>query len=224
MLRTGVVDQTCLGLDLVQESRRSDEADLLERVQGGDRSAFETLVVRYQSSIYGLLCRLIEDPEEARDLAQETFLKAYQHVGEFRGEANLKTWLYRIAINQASNHHRWWIRRRRNRIVSMDEGADGDVGPWAERIVDEQPDPEQALMAHERVQQVARALTKVKEPYRTAVVLRDIEEMAYEEIAEVWRVSIGTVKSRIARGRELLRQELMQTDRTVVVSCSSSDD
>jgi RNA polymerase sigma-70 factor (ECF subfamily) len=79
-------------------------------------------------------------------------------------------------------------------------------------------------MAHERVQQVARALTKVKEPYRTAVVLRDIEEMAYEEIAEVWRVSIGTVKSRIARGRELLRQELMQTDRTVVVSCSSSDD
>jgi RNA polymerase sigma-70 factor (ECF subfamily) len=210
MIHAGVADRPCFGYEVVEESSRTNESELVERLRAGDQSAFEALVVHYQSSVYGLLCRLIEDVEEARDLAQETFLKAYQHIDRFRGEANLKTWLYSIAIHQASNYRRWWVRRRRNQTVSIDGHADMETAPLAERLVDDQLDPEQTLMARERAQQITRALAKVKEPYRTALILRDIEEMTYEDIAAAWQVSIGTVKSRIARGREMLRQECVR--------------
>lgn len=194
----------------------SDDCLLLERLRSGDRLAFEHLVLTYQSAVYGLIYRLIGDAEEARDLAQETFLRVYQKIGQFRGESSLRTWIYRIALRQAANHRRWWLRRRRHRTISLDEPGDGDHPPVSQTLADARPTCEAVLLDREREEQLERALSRVKPAYRSAVILRDVEGCSYEEIAQILRVSLGTVKSRIARGREILRQELTNLEARLV--------
>ena len=185
------------------------EDQFLERLKRGDAAAFEQLVAERTGDIYGLLFRLTGDAEEARDLAQETFLRAFQAIQKFRGDADLKTWLYRIAINQARNRWRWWRRRRRDATVSLDAAVGEREQTFAARLEDRNAsDPEQETLAREREHQLRQALGGLRGAYREAVVLRDIEGLTYEEIAATLQINIGTVKSRLARGRLELRRKL----------------
>ena len=193
----------------VVEPRVQIEAQFIERLKRGDAAAFETLVNERSGEIYGLLYRLTESSEEARDLTQETFLRAFQSIGHFRGESDLRTWIYRIAINQARNKWRWWRRRRRDATVSIDAPAqDGQPSLLGTLKSDNGNNPERETLAHERERALRRALSSLKQVYREAVVMRDIEGFAYEEIAVALEISVGTVKSRLARGRQELRRKL----------------
>jgi RNA polymerase sigma-70 factor (ECF subfamily) len=191
------------------EARPQIEAQFIERLKRGDAAAFETLVNERSGEIYGLLYRLTESSEEARDLTQETFLRAFQSIAHFRGESDLRTWIYRIAINQARNRWRWWRRRRRDVTVSIDAPQPNGQASLAGTLRAENgPDPETDALAHERERALRKALSSLKSVYREAVVLRDIEGFAYEEIAVALEISVGTVKSRLARGRQELRRKL----------------
>ncbi|MDQ3648928.1 MAG: sigma-70 family RNA polymerase sigma factor [Acidobacteriota bacterium] len=185
------------------------ETQFIERLRAGDAAAFDTLVNERSGDIYALLYRLTEDAEEARDLTQETFLQAFRHVARFRGDADLRTWLYRIAINQARNRRRWWRRRRRESTLSLDSSEGADERPLGERLADQRAsDPEQLTLAGERERVLMAALRTLDRTYREVVVLRDIEGLSYEEVAAAAGISIGTVKSRLSRGRAELRKKL----------------
>jgi RNA polymerase sigma-70 factor (ECF subfamily) len=193
----------------LDDSRPAAEEQFIERLRRGDAAAFEQLVNERSGEIYGLLYRLTENSEEARDLTQETFLRAFQSIGHFRGDADLKTWIYRIAINQARNRWRWWRRRHRDSTVSIDStDVDGRPTLVTALRANSSSDPEQATLARERESALRTALSSVRRVYREAVVLRDIEGFSYEEIAATLEISVGTVKSRLARGRQELRRKL----------------
>ena len=163
----------------------------------------------HSGEVYALLYRLTSDAEEARDLTQETFLRAFQSISHFRGDANLKTWIYRIAVNQARNRWRWWRRRKRDVTVSLDATGEHREQPLGATLRNNNAvDPEQETLKREREGQLHRALLGLRRSYREAVILRDIEGFSYEEIADTLQISIGTVKSRISRGRLELRREL----------------
>jgi RNA polymerase sigma-70 factor, ECF subfamily len=191
------------------ESRPTSEALFIERLRRGDSAAFETLVTERSGEIFGLLYRFTENREEARDLTQETFLRAFQSISTFRGDSDLRTWIYRIAINQARNRWRWWRRRRRDSTFSLDstpdEGRQLLIGTLK---AESTPDPEQDTLAHERERVLRKALSGLRRVYRETVILRDIEGFAYEEIAVALDISVGTVKSRLARGRQELKRKL----------------
>ncbi len=180
----------------------------IERLKNGDADAFDTLVNRYASDIYSLLLRITEDTEEAGDLTQETFLRALKSIHKFRGDAELKTWLFRIAINQSKNRFRWWKRRKREKTVSLDAPVGESETPMSETISTDYANPEEKTLQNEREKLLTDALNDLPDIFREAVILCDIEGFAYEEIAEIFEINIGTVKSRIARGREELRKIL----------------
>jgi RNA polymerase sigma-70 factor (ECF subfamily) len=191
------------------EVRAGHETHYLELLRSGDLAAFEKLVNDHSGDIYGLLYRLTEDVEEARDLTQETFLRAFQSISRFRGDADLKTWLYRIALNQARNRWRWWRRRRRDSTISID----AELGIGSETLAStlraaESSNPEIESMARERDAALQSALRLLGSSYREAVILRDIKGLSYEEIAQALEITVGTVKSRLSRGREELRKRL----------------
>ncbi len=185
------------------------EAALIARLRSGEMSAFDQLVEEYQPLVYVLTLRILHDIEDARDATQETFLKIYRHFANFRGEASLKTWICRIAINQARSTERWWRRRHRNETTSLDAPLglkdDGERSP-IDFLQSRCATPEDETLSRERGRQIERGLRQLKKDFRVAVILRDIEGLSYDEIAWVTDVSVGTVKSRIARGREMLRE------------------
>ena len=188
--------------------RPSVEIEFIERLQTGEAAAFDQLVLRYSGDVYAVLFRLTQDAEEAADLTQETFLSALKAVKKFRGEADLKTWLVRIAINESRNRFRWWKRRRREKTFSIDAPVGENETPFSETISSNCANPEETVLQREREQRLTKALSHLSEIFREAVVLCDIEGLSYEEIASALQVNIGTVKSRIARGREELRRKL----------------
>jgi len=190
------------------ELRPRAEAEFIERLRRGEGEAFEQLVTERSPEIFGLLFRLTENSEEARDLTQETFLRAFQSIGRFRGEADLRTWIYRIAINQARNRWRWWRRRRRDSTVSLDATQGQSNQTLIATLAESSENPEQQTLAHERELALRSALQRVGRAYRETVILRDIEGFSYEEIATALAINVGTVKSRLARGREELRRKL----------------
>ena len=188
---------------------RIQDGQFIERLKRGESAAFETLVNERSGEIYGLLYRLTENPEEARDLTQETFLRAFQSIRSFRGDSDLRTWIYRIAINQALNRWRWWRRRRRDSTVSIDStDENGKPALVATLKAENVQSPEQDTLAHERERILRNALKGLRRVYRETVILRDIEGFAYDEIAVALDISVGTVKSRLARGRQELRSKL----------------
>lgn len=192
-----------------EEVRPNAEVQFIERLRQGDAAAFEKLVADRSGEIYGLLFRLTENSEEARDLTQETFLRAFQSISQFRGESDLRTWIYRIAINQARNRWRWWKRRRRDITVSLDATTEDGKHSLLESLkLDSGRDPERDAIAHERERVLRKGLSGLRRAYRETVILRDIEGFAYEEIAVALSINVGTVKSRLARGREELRRKL----------------
>jgi RNA polymerase sigma-70 factor, ECF subfamily len=208
MIRAGelaaINDQTC---KTVHNAIDIEDEQLLLRLLAEERTAFEDLVNKYHGSIYNLALRLTDDKEDARDITQETFLKVYKNIKKFRGESELRTWIYRITVNQAANQQRWWRRRWRERTISIDARAN-DETPLSQSLPANGQSPEQIALASEQRRLIKLALGQVKFDFRVAVILRDIEGLSYEEIAETLEVSVGTVKSRIARGREELRQQL----------------
>jgi len=189
---------------------RAQEAAIVAELKAGSEDAYAWLIGEFHQPIYSLVYRMASDPADAADITQEVFLKVFRGMKHFQGESSLKTWIYRIAIHEASNRRRWWFRHK-SRETSM-EPAHGDAenGGFGleDLLVDDGESPFDSA-AHEEIRvRVEEELRQVPEPYRTTVILRDLEEMSYEEIAELTEVSLGTVKSRLTRGREALRQRL----------------
>jgi RNA polymerase sigma-70 factor (ECF subfamily) len=182
-----------------------DEAELVTELQGGSGDAFDWLVTHYSGSVYSLVAGMISESSDAADVTQDVFLKAFRGIRGFRRGSSLKTWLYRIAVREALNHRRWLWRHHRQQ-ASID--ADPVEGHALLEIEDESRTPFEEAASHEVQLAVQRALRGVPEVFRSAVILRDLEGMAYEEVAEVLEISVGTVKSRILRGRRLLRDIL----------------
>jgi RNA polymerase sigma-70 factor, ECF subfamily len=182
-----------------------DEAELLTELRCGSEAAFDWLVTHYHGPVYGLVAGMLADPSEAADVTQEVFLKAFRGIGGFREGSSLKTWLYRIAVREALNHRRWLWRHLREHS-SIEERSEGGVLLFDLR--DEGASPFDLLASLEIQQAVRQALGRVSEVFRAPVVLRDLEGLSYEEVAEILEISVGTVKSRILRGRRALRQML----------------
>lgn len=196
-------------LATLETARPAVENSFLDRLKSGDPAAFERLVNERSGEVYALLYRLTEDPEEARDLTQETFLSAFRHIGRFRGDADLKTWLYRIAMNHARNRWRWWRRRRKDVTVSLDDRDRTRDEPLSARLQDRTSlSPEGETLEHEREAAIRAALKTLSRSYREIVILRDLEGLSYDEIAATLEIGMGTVKSRLARGRLELRRKL----------------
>lgn len=186
----------------------SEEPVFIDKLRAGDATAFETLIDRYSGDIYALLFRLTENAEEASDLTQDTFLRALRSIKGFRGESELKTWLFRIAINESRNRFRWWKRHRRDVTISIDATIGDSDTTFADNLADRSISPEESALTREREYAISKALLAIPEIFREAVVLCDIEGMSYEETASALGLNIGTVKSRISRGREELRRRL----------------
>ena len=183
-----------------------EDLRLVDSLRDGDENAYEQLLLRFQQPVYALALRLLDDPSEAFDVVQEVFLKVFRNIGNFRGQSTLKTWIYRITVNEAHNARRWFFRHRR-REVELDTDPDATRN-WKETIPDRSRSPFDVASEREQHVMIEAALDRINPIFREAVVLRDITDLSYEEIAEVLGVSLGTVKSRILRGREALKEEL----------------
>ncbi|MGD8377433.1 MAG: sigma-70 family RNA polymerase sigma factor [Acidobacteriota bacterium] len=183
------------------------DAELVARHRRGEPGAFEDLVRTHGSSLFTLAFRLAGNREDAEDLYQEVLLKAHRSLGRFRGEASLRTWLFRIAVNASKNRARWWNRAKRGHAVSMDAVEEGGSA-LSERVSDPRPGPDGSVYGREIHVRVQRELHRLPWAQRAVVVLRDVDGMEYREIARTLGISLGTVKSRLARGRESLRTAL----------------
>jgi RNA polymerase sigma-70 factor (ECF subfamily) len=172
-------------------------------MRAADESAYETLLARFQQPVYNLAFRLLNDPGDAGDVVQEVFLKVFRNVGHFRRQSSLKTWIYRITVNEAHNQRRWFFRHR-SREVALDDEPEASY----RAVSDKERSPYDYTFDNERQVLIENALARINPLFREVVILRDIEELSYEEIADVLQISLGTVKSRIMRGREALRTEL----------------
>jgi len=182
-----------------------DESELVNELQAGSETAFDWLVTHYHGPVYNLILSMLGDTSDAADGTQEVFLKAFRGIRCFRQGSSLKTWLYRIAIREALNHKRWF-KRHLQKNVSID--AEPEEGHSAIEIEDLGATPFDQLAAHEIQEAVQQALQEIPQVFRGAVILRDLEGLSYEEIAEVLECSVGTVKSRILRGRRALKDLL----------------
>ncbi|MDD5320969.1 MAG: RNA polymerase sigma factor RpoE [Methylococcales bacterium] len=184
-------------------SEQLDE-DLVLRVQQGDKSAFDLLVIKYQHKIVQLVNRYIKDPSEAQDVAQEAFIKAYRALGNFRGDSAFYTWLYRIAINTAKNYLVSRSRRSSDYQVDVQDAEAVENAPQLQGM----ETPERLLLNQEIVDTIKTAIDKLPEEMRIAIMLREFEGMSYEEIAQAMDCPVGTVRSRIFRAREAIDNKL----------------
>lgn len=182
-----------------------DESSLVTDLQAGSDVAFDWLVTYYHASVYNVIYGILSDRSDAADVTQEVFLKAFRGIGAFRRGSSLKTWLYRIAVREALNHRRWWRRHCRNE-VSLD--APLNDHQLAMDVRDADATPFEQLATREMQNAVQNALREIPEVYRSAVILRDLEGLSYEEVAEVLETSVATVKTRILRGRRALKELL----------------
>ena len=183
-----------------------EDSALIAGLRAGDECAYEILIQRFEQPVYNLVSRLVDNSADAADVTQEVFLKVFRKVGGFRSESSLKTWVYRIAVNEARNQRRWFTRHR-GKEIGLEPAESNAQGPqdW---LCDPGRSPYQTALDQETHALIESALQKVSPNYRAAVVLREVEGLSYEEISEVLDVSLGTVKSRILRGRESLRKHL----------------
>jgi RNA polymerase sigma-70 factor (ECF subfamily) len=191
---------------------RTDDAALVAELQAGSEAAFSLLIAQYHQPIYSLIARSVQDPSDAADITQEVFVKVFRSVRSFHGDSSLRTWLYRIALHEASNQRRWWTRHKKQEVTidsASETDEDGAGISLAATLADHRDSPfDHAVQAQIR-EHVEAALRQIPEAFRTVVVLREIEGFAYEEIAEILDVNIGTVKSRLTRGRVALRALLL---------------
>ena len=202
--------------DLVLKPARADswgepasrEAALVERCAAGDEFACADLVTEHERMVYHLALNLLGDPDEALETSQEVFLRVFRTIQTFRGQSALRTWIFRIVINQARNRQRWWNRRHRRQQVSLDQHIEQN-GEMAEQS--EASAPDRALDRKELAARIATALDALPFDQRTAIVLREVDGLSYDEIAFSLGVTLGTVKARLTRARQALRAALKET-------------
>ena len=203
---------------------RQEETSIVAELKSGSEEAYSWLINQYQSPVYNLVFRILNDSSDAADTTQEVFLKVFRGMKHFNGASSLKTWIYRIAVHEASNRRRWWFRHK-SKETSMEQAPEEQFEPamaLKDTLVDDSFSPFESCARGEVRQRVEAELAMIAEPYRTALVLRDIEELSYEEIAEITETTIGTVKSRITRGREALKKRLERYLREVNPQGTSS--
>jgi len=191
---------------------QSEEAALIAELRAGSEEAFAWLIAHFHQPIYSLLARTVHDRADAADLTQEVFVKVFRGMSNFHGESSLRTWIYRIALHEASNQRRWWMRHKQQEIPIEQEINEGDGGTpvrLKDMLVDPAEGPYEIAVHEENRAVVEAALSRVPEPFRTTLILRDIEGFVYEEVAEMQGVNLGTVKSRLVRGRAHLKAILM---------------
>ncbi len=188
----------------------TEEATLIADLKAGSEDAFAILIAQYHQPLYSLIARSLDDPADAADITQEVFIKVFRSIRSFHGGSSLRTWLYRIALHEASNQRRWWSRHKRREITldTPPTEAEEDAPTLAMILADGHGTPLDHAEQGELRASVEQALRELPEAFRTVVVLREIEGFAYEEIAEVLGVNLGTVKSRLTRGRHMLRELL----------------
>lgn len=198
-------------VDALDAPAHEAEAGLIDQCCRGDQVAFGQLVARHQGMVYNLAARLLGDAEEARDLAQDVFLTVHRMLPTFRGQSSLKTWIYRIVVNQSRNRLRWWRRRRRDRSIAIETLGPADAARLA---VGERngASPYELVKRHEREARVQAALLAISFDHRAVLLLKEVEEMSCDEIAAALGLPEGTVKSRLSRAREALRAVLVAAD------------
>ena len=187
---------------------RDEDTALVRAIQAGDMAAFDRLVLKYKDKIFNLVCWFLGDYQEANDCAQETFIKVFKSLKKFRFESAFSTWLYRIAINTCKNKLKSSAFRWKKKTVSLENPKGSKDGDLAFEIRDESPSPVIELEKKERLTLIRKAIKSLHEEQNEVVVLRDIQGLSYEEIAIITGLNIGTVKSRLARGRLALRNKL----------------
>jgi RNA polymerase sigma-70 factor (ECF subfamily) len=190
-----------MSIALAESASRSRGQDLALRHRYGDPAAFDEVYQRFAEMVYGLALRMSGDREEAADMSQEVFLRVYRHLGRFRGRSSLKTWIYRITINCCRSA----LRKRSRRYL---EGPLDNM----EELADQRTGPEERTLGHDLGRRLAEAVGELPVVFREAVLLRDVQGLSYGEIGEVLGVRIGTVRSRIARGRERLRALMEESE------------
>lgn len=204
---------TAVGFSSAAAAPLWGEQQLVGELRLGSVEAFNYLISLYHQPLFRFLTRLLGDREDAADALQEIFLKVFRSAARFEGKSSLKTWVYQIAIHEASNHRRWW-RRHKSQETSLDaaptEGRP-DQATLAERLSDGRESPLELALLSEQRRQLQQALAQVPEPFHAVLVLREVEGFSYDEIAEILQVRIGTVKSRLLRGREMLRHKWLES-------------
>jgi RNA polymerase sigma-70 factor, ECF subfamily len=189
---------------------RTEEVSVVAELKAGSEEAFNWLIAHYNQPVYSLVHRILDDPSDAADTTQEVFIKVFRGIKNFHSDSSLKTWIYRIAVHEASNRRRWWFRHK-FRETSIEAPVNSEAESTSlgrDALVDDGKSPLENLYDEELRVRVETELKALQEPYRTTVILRDIEELSYEQITEVMDTTLGTVKSRLVRGREALRKRL----------------
>lgn len=190
---------------------RPEEADVVAELKAGSEEAFAWLISNYHQPLFSVIARMLPNPADAADVTQDVFIKVFRGIGGFHGESSLRTWLYRIALHEASNQRRWWSRHCRQEVtIEAETGHSADGQPLCikDTLVDEHESPFD-LAAHEEIRaRVEAELREIPDPFRSVLVLRDIEGLTYEEVAEILNVQLGTVKSRLMRGRAQIKARL----------------
>ena len=197
---------------------RAEEAAIVADLKAGSETAYAWLIGEFQRPVYGLVYRMMSDPADAADTTQDVFLKVFRGMKHFHGESSLKTWIYRIALHEAANRKRWWFRHKVHETSiepAESEGNRNGDEALQSALTDRHESPFDNVAQNELRQRVDAELRRVEEPYRTTLILRDLEEMSYEEIAEILQISLGTVKSRLTRGRRALKKRLVPYVREV---------
>jgi RNA polymerase sigma-70 factor, ECF subfamily len=196
---------------------RAEEQELVAELKSGSEQAFALLLAQYSHPIYSLIARSLRDPADAADVTQDVFVKVFRNISSFHGEASLRTWIYRIALHEASNQRRWWSRHKRQEMTidAELENDEGETFCMADALAASDASPYECAARAQLRERVVAALRTLPEAFREVVVLREIEGFGYEEIAEMLDVNLGTVKSRLTRGRAALREALREDAETV---------
>jgi RNA polymerase sigma-70 factor (ECF subfamily) len=182
---------------------------LVDRFKQGDQSAFDEMVTRYWDRIYAMVHQLLRNQQDAEEVTQDAFIRAHRGLANFRGDSAFSTWLYQIATNLARNRYWYWWRRKRDKTVSFDQPVgDDNSTPLSEVFAADLETPEDATVTQELVDRIAVGMEKLSAKHREILILRNVKNLSYEEIAVILNISVGTVKSRIARARESLRETL----------------
>jgi RNA polymerase sigma-70 factor (ECF subfamily) len=199
---------------------RADEQGLVADLKAGSEQAFALLVAQYSHPVYSLIARSLRDPEAAADVTQDVFVKVFRNISSFHGDASLRTWIYRIALHEASNQRRWWNRHRRqeSELDAPLRNDEGEIFCMADALATTDASPFDRAASEELRERVVAALRTLPQAFREVVVLREIEGFGYEEIAEMLELNLGTVKSRLTRGRSALREALRAEAATITTS------
>ena len=192
------------------------ERDLIRRAKQGDMLAFEELILKHEKIVYNVALRMMNHSEDARDISQEVFLKAYRNLANFDERSAFSTWLYRITHNTCIDEMR---KRKGKQSYSLEEELENEDGSMQRQIADEGDTPEESLLREEQKSEILQALDTLSEEHKAAIILRDVKGLSYEEISEILELSLGTVKSRISRARNQCKTEILkmreQNDKSV---------